>query len=313
MQETQGVNVVTLGQSNFPAFFVSDSGHLSPLRLDTIEEIAEMILISHKLGLKNGNLIAIPVSSNESADFQMIETATKQALSELTKFNIKGRDVTPYLLQRVNELTNGRSLKSNIALIKNNAKHGAMLAKTLKKITIANETKLESINIKNRAETDLTATNPLVIGGVCNDVIATVDASIDLQLKTSNPGIVKYSEGGVGRNIAECLGKLGFKPKLLSVVGNDIGGQSILNKCENLNIDVRFVLKSKEYPTSSYIALHNNKGDLHCAVADFTGLENCLTVDYVCFYFVLFIIDLLSFCLVALILNIFCLFENVIV
>eukprot|EP00494_Astrolonche_serrata_P003686 UN03693 len=65
-------------------------------------------------------VVGVPVPSHESAELEEIEKATQQALDETIEKNIKGRDITPYLLLRINELTEGRSLKANISLVKNN-------------------------------------------------------------------------------------------------------------------------------------------------------------------------------------------------
>jgi len=79
-----------------------------------------------------------------------------------------------------------------------------------------------------------------------------------LVMHDSNPGMVDISMGGVGRNIAENLSRLGVNTKLISAIGNDLYGNTILSKCKNLNIDVNDCFVSDEYSTSIYISILNH-------------------------------------------------------
>ena len=124
--ETQGVPVVGFGTSDFPAFFTASSGFPVPIRQDTHAACARMIQAGADLGMANGMVVAVPnpapVNSNG------VEAATEQALQEAEANGVSGRDITPFLLQRVNELTGGDSLVSNIELVKNNAAVAAGIA-----------------------------------------------------------------------------------------------------------------------------------------------------------------------------------------
>ena len=129
--ETLGVPVIALGQDQFPAFWSRESGLAAPLRLDTPEEIAAVFRMRQALGLPGGQLIANPVpAADEIAASKMapvIATATREAQEK----GICGKAVTPFLLGRILELTEGRSLKTNIALVRNNARVAAGIAKAL--------------------------------------------------------------------------------------------------------------------------------------------------------------------------------------
>ena len=129
--ETLGVPVIALGQDQFPAFWSRESGLAAPLRLDTPEEIAAVFRMRQALGLPGGQLIANPVpAADEIAASKMapvIATATREAQEK----GIRGKAVTPFLLGRILELTEGRSLKTNIALVRNNARVAAGIAKAL--------------------------------------------------------------------------------------------------------------------------------------------------------------------------------------
>lgn len=129
--ETQGVSVVGYGVSELPAFFTRSSGSDAPLRLDTAEQCAKLLQANRQLELRSGVVIAVPIPHAEEAEAALIVKATEAALTELGPKGIKGKDVTPYLLQRVNELTDGHSLTSNIALVKNNCKVGSQIAVSL--------------------------------------------------------------------------------------------------------------------------------------------------------------------------------------
>ncbi|CAG9317758.1 unnamed protein product [Blepharisma stoltei] len=125
--ETQGVPVVGFGTDHFPAFFSPSSGCEVMCRLDTPRECADMMRANESLGLNNGILIGVPLQETDIAVNS--EAAIQTALVEAKDQRIIGARVTPFLLQRVNELSGGESLKANIALIKNNAMIGALIAK----------------------------------------------------------------------------------------------------------------------------------------------------------------------------------------
>ncbi|CEF99479.1 Pseudouridine-5'-phosphate glycosidase [Ostreococcus tauri] len=132
--ETHGATVCAYGVDEFPAFFTRTSGSRAPLRVDTPLEAARVIDASLRLGLSNGSVFAVPIPSEHEALGQVVEQATSQALREIETRKIIGREVTPYVLKRVAELTDGASLKANIALVKNNARIGAAIAVELAKL-----------------------------------------------------------------------------------------------------------------------------------------------------------------------------------
>lgn len=129
--ETQGVPVIGVGTDEFPAFFSRDSGFAVPMRLDTAEEIGRMIQTHWGMGLSSGLLIANPIPEADSLPKDVIIPAIEQALAEAVQQGITGKETTPFLLSRVKSLTEGVSLVSNIALVKNNARLAAQVAVTL--------------------------------------------------------------------------------------------------------------------------------------------------------------------------------------
>jgi pseudouridine-5'-phosphate glycosidase len=129
--ETHGVPVVSVGQPGFPAFFTRDSGFQADFQLDSAEEQARFIRTKWQLGLAGGVVIGNPVPAASSMQNAEIDAIIGQALLEAGQQGVKGKAVTPFLLARIKELTGGRSLATNIALVKHNALVGAQLAVAL--------------------------------------------------------------------------------------------------------------------------------------------------------------------------------------
>ena len=103
--ETQGVAVMCWQTDQFPAFFTVDSGEKAPIRVDKAEEVSDWIQANKSLSLTSGAIVAVP--NPEPADEATIQTALDTALHEVKEQNIQGKAATPYLLQRINELTGG--------------------------------------------------------------------------------------------------------------------------------------------------------------------------------------------------------------
>jgi pseudouridylate synthase len=129
--ETHGVPVVSVGQAAFPAFFTRDSGFKADFQLDTPEEQARFIRTKWQLGLAGGVVLSNPVPEAAAMKNEDIDAIIAQALREADQQGVKGKAVTPFLLARIKELTGGRSLATNIALVKHNALVGAQLAVAL--------------------------------------------------------------------------------------------------------------------------------------------------------------------------------------
>jgi len=126
--ETQGVPVIGYKTHDFPAFYTMTSGCNVQSRLDTPEEIARCMKVKWGLGLDGGILIGNPVQKNDAMDEAIIQKAISVALKDAEVNNIEGKDITPFLLKRINQLTGGESLNSNIAFVLNNAYLGAKIA-----------------------------------------------------------------------------------------------------------------------------------------------------------------------------------------
>ncbi|SDR46440.1 pseudouridine-5'-phosphate glycosidase [Rhizobiales bacterium GAS113] len=126
--ETQRVPVIAYGTQDFPAFYSRVSGERVDQRLDTPAEIAEAMLLHRRLGSGTGLLIANPIPEEHALPAEKIDLAIATAVAEAEGRGIGGKALTPFLLSRINELTGGESLKSNIALVRNNAALAAKIA-----------------------------------------------------------------------------------------------------------------------------------------------------------------------------------------
>lgn len=126
--ETLGVPVIAVGQDTLPAFWSQSSGLRAPLRLDTAAEIARAHLMRGRLGLAGGQLIANPIPTNAEIPAETLAPLIAQAEAEAQAAQVAAKAVTPFLLQRLFELTEGRSLTANIELVLNNAALAARIA-----------------------------------------------------------------------------------------------------------------------------------------------------------------------------------------
>ncbi|MGB0662041.1 MAG: pseudouridine-5'-phosphate glycosidase [Mangrovicoccus sp.] len=126
--ETLGVPVIAFGQDALPAFWSRESGLPAPLRLDSVEDIAQAAAYRAALGLPGGQLIANPVPEADEISREIMDPLIAQAQNDADDRGITGKAVTPFLLDRLFTLTDGQSLTTNIALVLNNAKLAAQIA-----------------------------------------------------------------------------------------------------------------------------------------------------------------------------------------
>jgi pseudouridine-5'-phosphate glycosidase len=129
--ETYGGPVIAFGQDEVPAFWSRASGLRAPLRLDRPEDIARAHNLRAELGLQGGQLIVNPIPFADEIPRAEIEPAILLALAEAKKKNILAKEVTPFLLDKIYQITQGRSLHANIALMRNNALLAGQIALAL--------------------------------------------------------------------------------------------------------------------------------------------------------------------------------------
>ncbi len=129
--ETQGVPVIGYQTHEFPAFYSRQSGLSVDVRVETPQEIADIINVREQLGLSGGTLIVVPVPVEDEWPIEEAQGVIDQALRDAEAERISGKAITPYLLQRVSDLSSERSKKANIALLLNNARLAAQIAQAL--------------------------------------------------------------------------------------------------------------------------------------------------------------------------------------
>ncbi|OLV15760.1 pseudouridine-5'-phosphate glycosidase [Deinococcus marmoris] len=126
--ETQGIPAITLGSDEFPAFYSRRSGFASPLSVANEAEAARVLHAKWTLGLGGGVMLANPVPADAEIPAEEMAGQIEQALSDMNALGLTGKDTTPYLLGRIVEITGGRSLETNIALVRHNAAVAARVA-----------------------------------------------------------------------------------------------------------------------------------------------------------------------------------------
>jgi pseudouridine-5'-phosphate glycosidase/pseudouridine kinase len=247
--ETQGVPVLGYQTQDFPAFFVPTSGCFAMSSVNSPTECAQILFQNERLSLNNGILVGVPVPKGQEA--HEVEGAITQALSDMAAQHITGSKVTPYLLARVAELTEGDSLRasnlySDICLIKHNAEIGAQIAVAYAKRWV------------------------LVIGGVARDFQSKCEG--DWKQGTSMIGKSNSQWGGVGRNIATAARLVGAEVKFVTAVGKDQTGTAALGHLQALGI-VIFMQETNncvafaDACTASYVQISDSTGNLQAGIA----------------------------------------------
>jgi pseudouridine-5'-phosphate glycosidase len=129
--ETLGVPIYGWGTDKFPAFYRRESDLPVDRPFDALDELAKAVRAHLSLGLGTGMLVANPIPAEEEMSGPLYESALAQALADAARARLRGRGVTPFLLERLRELTEGRSVFSNRALLRHNARVAGALAEAL--------------------------------------------------------------------------------------------------------------------------------------------------------------------------------------
>ncbi|WWD16726.1 hypothetical protein CI109_101157 [Kwoniella shandongensis] len=229
--ETQGVCVATYGgKQDFPAFYHPSSGCQSPWRVPDASSAASLIHTSLTLPTPLSTLLAVPIPSEHTEAGAAVQSSVEQAVRESIEQGVdkRGKEVTPWLLKRVGELTKGKALELNVKLIENNARVGAEVAI---KVAELFQTQHASSSIYYSPAAPSSSSSPtstvsstvypssspspskplpppsvLVFGSAAIDLTSTSPQT--LVPGTTTPGTVFLSPGGVGRNIAEATQNL---------------------------------------------------------------------------------------------------------
>jgi pseudouridylate synthase / pseudouridine kinase len=210
-----------------------------------------------------------------------IDIAIEEAVRERNRLRIIGKDVTPFLLQRVVNATKGRSLTANIALIEDNARVGAEIAIALASLENASSFQhpIKELVI-DQTPSDHSPTDIMVIGSMAVDLTCTLPnvSTNSLQLHTSHPARMHTSVGGVAHNVALAASYASSNPvRLITALGSDPDGTWLREYAQNIGLDVKFISANAE--TARYVATHDKDGDLLFAAADMRIIETFRTED----------------------------------
>ena len=129
--ETRSVPVIGFQTDEFPAFYSRSSGLKTSARADSAEQVAEIAKAHWRLEMQSAILVTVPPPKESALPPELVESAIQQALADMQDLQVRSQAVTPFLLQRVNELTSGSSLQANLDLLKNNARVAAEIALNL--------------------------------------------------------------------------------------------------------------------------------------------------------------------------------------
>ncbi|CAG8458470.1 5751_t:CDS:10 [Rhizophagus irregularis] len=249
--ETQGVLVSIFGEIKkyFQALFILKNGFKSQLNLKSIKESVGLINASTNSGLA----ISTPISTANSDETQRTIDTTLAEAKEISENN--------GVSLRINQ---AYSLKSNIPLVKNNAKINGN-----SKLELKGEFK-KKVPAPFLQEYEKPSTSSIFNQEVkfSVDITSTLDPFITDYVKTSSPGTIRQSIGGVGRNIAETSFRLGVNPLFISAIGNDLSGNWLKTKFEKIGMETGGLQIINNESTAVYNAIHDSSGNLICAVAD---------------------------------------------
>lgn len=302
--ETLGVPVVSYAETHdFPAFYSGRSGFESPWRINDPRTAAQILHTHWQLGMSNGALFAVPIPAEYEAVGSALQEAVEQAVRESEEQNISslGKAVTPWLLNRVSELTQGKSLASNIALVENTALVGGRIAVEYAKIagdrhdqdqcypvTGKPDEPHSASDVASSGTTDDFKGQPLpnaslvVVGCAAVDITSQPLTDSDLGHQSTFPGKVSMSLGGVGRNIAEAAHRVlsshsdesSAATLLVSLVGDDSFGRLLSEETRMLGMRTDGLISVRGGRSSVCSLLLEGSGALRAGVADMDLVRN---------------------------------------
>ncbi|KAL8836234.1 MAG: hypothetical protein Q9170_003011 [Blastenia crenularia] len=309
--ETQGVGVGTFadgrsGKVDFPAFWSRDSGISSPVVIHDEKAAAAIIHAQSTLRLSSGLLFANPVSTEHSIPDAQIKSVIAQAILDAKASGSIGSDNTPFILARIRELTGGKSVTANRALVESNVIRGTRVACELAKLSA------DDLERPDRNQMTSTHMLPLASGIPSPDykpnskqigpddhvghetqaqVVVAGSLAIDLscdfaptrgrggyispQLQTSNPAMISQNLGGVGHNIATTIHYLGTEVQLFSVLGDDGAGRTANHMLREKGLSSSGIVQKPSARTAQYVAVNDAQKNLVLAMADMTIAEGC--------------------------------------
>lgn len=269
--EQHGVNV--------PGFYVRDSGVKSPYIWENPQIAASMVFNGkYKMQLDNGYVFCAPAPIAVAMDKSFMDRIIDDTLILAEQNNISGKELTPFMLQKIYEQTNGESAKCNIAFVKNNAILGSEIAKELSimKGGKKNQSQPSEIIKKKTEIPKPTKENfsTMVVGSVALDTTCKINGT--MKMNDSNPGKITKSVGGVGFNVA--LAGTSYDPSnpimiITAVNEDDLAGELILKTFDKYSLPRNGIINLPDESTAQYISMHKVDGELTIACADMDIVE----------------------------------------
>ncbi|KLU87780.1 IdgA domain-containing protein [Magnaporthiopsis poae ATCC 64411] len=305
--ETQGVLVSTFadgrsGDVDFPAFWVRESGIKSPSTVQNETEAAAMILAQQRLDIESGILFANPIPAEHAIPREEMEKATNRAVVEAAELGFSGHRNTPFILQKIRELTNGASVPANLALVRANVARAARISVELSRLesggsaasfqpSIGNVRDIRTYQSQPRSvaaeETNVSKVDILVAGSIALDLSCDFSpgaggksGEVAPKHHTSNPASITQAAGGVGFNVSLAAHRVDrhTTTRLCSVVGDDVAGATLLSILESSGMDTAFIRQlGREYHssrTAQYVAVNDAEKNLVLAMADMDILSS---------------------------------------
>ncbi|KAL3104810.1 hypothetical protein niasHT_024009 [Heterodera trifolii] len=262
--ETQSVNVVVLDKSaDFPGFFGPPTAIKGPYHTDSLDKVADILLLSFQMGLPNGTLIACPLT-DEAVDRNVIAQATEMALKEAEEAGIRGKEVTPFVLERIRQRAGKAATELNIALLENNVRIAARLALLCSNKTLPSGIEKQPLATAGQQNSSSQCENagrrrPKIVcaGASVVDFSVFLDQSSvprlgPVAVGTYLPARIIQTTGGVARNHADALSRLGCDVTLISALGTtternsgdgeesrnnrvDFFGSLLMEKCDHID------------------------------------------------------------------------------
>lgn len=305
--ETQGCFVSTFadgrtGDVDFPAFWARDSGSKSPSVVLDEQQAAAIILAQEQLGVESGLFFANPIPEEFAIPREEMDATINIAVREADEKGFSGSANTPYILNKIRELTLGRSVPANMALVQANVERAAKVAVELSRrlewtsatpettthtiqvpsslplrVGVREEPKIAKIEEQRTSTADILVAGSVALDLSCDysgSVATGGSRSVSPALHVSNPAAISQSIGGVGHNVALAAHLVSDegKVKLCSMVGDDIAGSTILSSLSAAGLDTSCIRQlGHEYPstrTAQYVSVNDAGKNLVLAMAD---------------------------------------------
>ncbi|KAF2876710.1 Indigoidine synthase A like protein-domain-containing protein [Massariosphaeria phaeospora] len=308
--ETEGVGVGTFadgrsGDVDFPAFWSRDSGVKSPTTITDEIEAAAIIHAQNSLQISSGLLFANPCPVEAAIPKDTMDSIIEEAIQQADASGASGKDNTPFILNKIKELSNGESIPANRKLIESNVRRATIVARELSVLeskqagaqgrdsTYPSPTQSSSSQLEERlsipsASPSKPSSSYSVIESTPEIIVAgalAVDFSCDYAPlsgspnqtdplpHTSNPAVISQTLGGVAHNIAKAAHLVGPSVRLCSAIGDDLSGRAALSQLESEGMQTDGIKVLTPHRTAQYVAVNDANKDLVLAMADMSILE----------------------------------------